>query len=259
MRTPVRFAFVSALIVGGVAGCQYDYEALMGAGDGGSQAARTPTRGRPASLETPARPAVTAAAAGRESLQERVAPAPRAAAPRARRAQGARREAAALAAAPAVRAAPARAGAPDQRAAPVRAAGAASGVRAAAALARVAGAGSGGVERSRSGRLGRAVRAAAPGPRAVAARAALALRRSHGWRRSRRQRRGRPVVVPPVRADAPTPIWSSGTSSTTAAAPSPRIRRRRPARRATACWRRSAPAAPSPSRPTIKWGRTRSA
>ena len=38
MRARVRFAVVSALIFGGVAGCQYDYEALMGAGNGGAHA-----------------------------------------------------------------------------------------------------------------------------------------------------------------------------------------------------------------------------
>ena len=38
MRAPVRFALVSALIFGGAAGCQYDYEALMGAGNGGAHA-----------------------------------------------------------------------------------------------------------------------------------------------------------------------------------------------------------------------------
>ena len=51
MRAPVRFAFVSALILGGVAGCQYDYDALMGAGDGGSHA-NPGTAGNPGSAGT---------------------------------------------------------------------------------------------------------------------------------------------------------------------------------------------------------------
>jgi hypothetical protein len=38
VRASLRFALVSAWIVGGVASCQYDYEALMGAADGGSHA-----------------------------------------------------------------------------------------------------------------------------------------------------------------------------------------------------------------------------
>ena len=51
MRAPVWFAFASALILGGVAGCQYDYDALMGAGDGGSHA-NPGTAGNPGSAGT---------------------------------------------------------------------------------------------------------------------------------------------------------------------------------------------------------------